>query len=504
MKKNVTLVSLVAALALAMAAPASAGLGFRNDHKFLPGSKDGNEPSLAIGPIGSRFVSWQGPGEVAASPNGVRYKNKGVMDPDSIGDVTNAIDASQTWFNGQICGGGTSLHTCIYRSTDAGRHWTQTSMLADSHPGASDRPWIDVYPKHKPHGRKTWSPNKSRVYLEYHTFTPDDLAYVTVSTDGGQTFSEPKNITNDPDALNSSSCNTVPSGVTVDQRNGNVYALWLSGNDVTSNSVTGCNYSQIGPFNKAWVSTSTDGGETWSAHLAWQGKFDTVTKVGDNANKLFGSISVDRAGQVHVIVAARQNDNPVALVASCQTGGCSEAPKPTNLYLVTSPDKGAHWTKPYKVSGEKGSFFFPWIAAGSKGRVDAVYYKSSTLKPNNDKNLWYIAFAQIRRAGAVVSGGKAVYSRHPRVAHVKLRSGPVHKGGICTFGIFCSAIPDANRNLADSIAIALDPKGGATAVWTNDYNKDATSYVEDACQTSGPSAYAKKGSIDHCYRAHRG
>lgn len=107
----------------------------------------------------------------------------------------------------------------------------------------------------------------------------------------------------DTNAISGSGCNTIPSGVTVDPRSGAVYALWLSGNDVFSNVATGCNYSQIGPFDKAWVSASTDG--------------------------------------------------------------------------------GAHWTAPFKVNAARGSYFFPWIAAGAGGVVDAIFYRTDSLRPND-------------------------------------------------------------------------------------------------------------------------
>src|SRR5438552_643326 len=208
-RKAFAFVAVAALVALAQApgpATASGTIGFTVGLKFLPLSDGGNEPSLAIGNDGTRFVSWQAPGEAAVSSDGIRWQNRGVIDNTTAGDVTNAIDASGAFFNGQICEDAFALHTCIYRSRDQALHWPQKSEPADSHPGASDRPWIDVYPKHS---ATPWNPDNTRVYLEYHTFSPDDLAYVTVSTDGGKTFSAPKDITNDPDALNSSSCNTI-------------------------------------------------------------------------------------------------------------------------------------------------------------------------------------------------------------------------------------------------------------------------------------------------------
>jgi hypothetical protein len=453
---------------------------------------------LAISTAGVRYASWQSPGEFAGSSDGVKWTNLGIPDDSAVGDVSNAVDAAGAIYNAQICGGPTILHTCIYRSTDGGHTWTTQSIIADAHPGASDRPWIDVYPRSVV---GAWDPDKTTVFLEYHTFSPDDLAYVTVSHDGGATFSPPHIVETGTNAVSGSGCNTIPSGVVVDQRDETVYAAWLSGNDVASNVTTGCNYSQIGPFDKAWVSTSTDAGETWTAHLAWQGAFNDSTKIGDNADKIFGTIGVDRRGQVHVVVPVRHGDDPVGFVTDCETNpDCSEAPRSTDLELVTSPDQGAAWTPPLTLTPSRGSNFFPWIAAGSAGRVDTLYYTSSTLRPNDPSSVWYIAFSQVTGAKATVSSGAASYSNPPHVRSLLIDPAPQHVGGICTFGIFCEAVPNANRSLADSIAIAIDPAGGANAVWSNDATS-AGNIVEFACQSSGASALAGAPKLSGCYQA---
>ena len=249
------------------------------------------------------------------------------------------------------------------------------------------------------------------------------------------------------------------------------------------------------------MSTSTDGGETWTAHLAWQGAFDPSTKTGDNADKIFGTLAIDTHGQVHVVVPARHGDDPVSFVEDCETNpDCSEAPQSTDLELVTSPDQGASWTAPFALTTAAGSNFCPWIAAGSAGRIDAVYYTSSTLRPNDPSSVWYIGFAQITGARASVGGGSASYIQTPSVRSRLLDASPQHVGGICSFGIFCTVVPNANRSLADSIAISIDPGGGANAVWTNDATA-AGNVIEFACQSSGPSAYAGEPSLSGCYRA---
>ncbi len=489
-----------------LATPAAAP-GF---HAFvnLPGSNNGSEPSLAISNDGIRYPSWQSPGEFAKSADGVNFTQSGITPiPDSgaAGDVTNALSYSGALYNGQICGLPTELHSCIYRSLNGGATWTAQNRLADNHPGASDRPWIDVYPK-KNTTPTASDPNKDRVYLEFHTFSPDDLVYVTTSTDGGATFGPPIPIeagTNS--AIPDSGCNTIPGGITVDQDTGTVYALWLSGNDVESNVVTGCNYSQIGPFNKAWVSVSTDGGTTWTPHLAWLGAFDPVTKIGDNADKIFSTITVDSAHQIHIALSVRHNDDPVGFVAQCQLnqGNCVETPQPTDFYLVTSPDSGAHWTLPFQVNKTTGSFFFPWLAAGSAGIVDASYYSSTTLQPNKPSSVWFAGFSQITNAVATYSGGaNAVYTSAPVATdEILLNPNSIHGngstgGGICTFGIFCSAVPGANRGLADVFEVHVDPAGGANVAWTKDLGGRV---IQFACQNSGASAFAGAPDLNGCY-----
>jgi uncharacterized repeat protein (TIGR01451 family) len=470
---------------------------------LMPGSSGGTEPSLAIANNGVRYVSWQSPGEFAGSADGVNFEALGTPDPDASGDVTNAVSYSGALYNGQICGGGTILHSCIYRSLDGGHTWTTRNILADNHPGASDRPWIDVYPKKNTTATAS-DPNSDIVYLEFHTFSPDDLVYVTVSHDGGATFSPPHVIESDTNA-DDSTCNTIPGGITVDQDTGTVYALWLSGNDVVSNLATGCNYSQIGPFNKAWVSVSTDQGSTWTSHLAWQGAFDSATKIGDNADKIFSTITVDSGHQVHIALSVRHNDDPVGFVTQCTVnqGNCQETPQPTDLYLVTSPDQGQHWTQPFQINKTAGSFFFPWLAAGSTGIVDGAYYSSSTLQPNKPTSVWYVGFSQITGAVATYAGGDhAAYTSTPvATSEILLDPNPIHGdgttgGGICTFGIFCSAVPGANRGLADVFEVHVDPAGGANVTWTKDLGGRRIYF---ACQNSGASAFAGAPALNGCY-----
>src|SRR5882762_4395481 len=115
----------------------------------MPNSTGGTEPSLAVSNDGIRYVSWQAPGKFAGSADGVNFGTLATPDAGAGGDVTNAVSYSGALYNGQICGGATELHSCIYRSVHGAKQCTAQNSLAGNHPGASDRPWIDVYPKKK-------------------------------------------------------------------------------------------------------------------------------------------------------------------------------------------------------------------------------------------------------------------------------------------------------------------------------------------------------------------
>src|SRR2546425_189136 len=159
-----------------MASPATPGF---HAAVQMPSSTGGTEPSLAISNDGIRYVSWQSPGKFAGSADGVTFNALATPDAGAAGDVTNAVSYSGALYNGQICGGATELHSCIYRSLDGGNTWTPQNILADNHPGASDRPWIDVYPKNNSTATAS-NPNKGVGFgldrRRYHVVIPPRLA----------------------------------------------------------------------------------------------------------------------------------------------------------------------------------------------------------------------------------------------------------------------------------------------------------------------------------------
>jgi hypothetical protein len=89
--------------------------------------------------------------------------------------------------------------------------------------------------------------------------------------------------------------------------------------------------------------------------------------------------------------------------------------------------------------------------------VDFIYLHTPDLAPSDAKlSPWSTKFAQ------TTDGTDPV----PKFAVTSASSGIMHVGGICTNGIFCSATM-GNRDLADSISIAIDRGGSAALSWTD-------------------------------------
>jgi hypothetical protein len=112
--------------------------------------------------------------------------------------------------------------------------------------------------------------------------------------------------------------------------------------------------------------------------------------------------------------------------------------------------------------------------AESRGRSLArpVHPSDAALSP------WKVTFAQ------TTSGT----SPTPKFNQTSASSNVMHVGGICTNGIFCT-LNGGNRDLADSISIAIDRGGSAALVWTDQGNVlHGPIHITYGCVTAQQSA----------------
>ena len=475
MRRPLVTIGLALALSVsffAMSALADIISGFTE--KVSPDSEtNATEPSVAIDRAdGTIYVAWQASGtHVARSDDGGRtFVQTPIMNPfgNDIGDVDVRVGGPTPCMTANTgCLPGTHrvyvtslerlpflLQTHLAYSDDRGANWTINNVAAFN-PSFIDRPWLAVYPS------KT-NASADHVYISYHDFTASQI-WVASSSDGGQTFVQTNVFANDPNAEVQSFCNTVPSGIEVDPQTGEVYVQWITA-DPAANTTQGCNITQIENFHQVWVAHSANNGVTWDAHPVFDGG------AGTNTDYIFATLAVDDSGVAGV------SGNVYSVFADNLNGASV-----FDIWFSHSSNRGSMWSLPVKVNSDKGTHFFPWIAAGSTGRVDFIWLNSPDYTPTDaEQSPWYVTFAQTTNGTAA----------SPKFNQTSASSSVMHVGGICTNGIFCS-ISGGNRDLADSISIAIDRGGSATLVWTDQGQVlHGPTWITSGCVTSQQTAIA--------------
>ena len=456
MRRSLSLVAVIAVLSLSilsMTALADIISGFTE--KVSPDVEtNATEPSVAVDRSdGTVYVAWQASGtHVARSDDGgrsfVQTPIGDVFGNDSgdvharVGGPTPCATATSTCLPGTHRVYVSSLEklplllqTHLAYSDDRGAHWT-VNEIAAVNPSLIDRPWLAVYPSKV-------SAAQDQVYISYHDFSASQIN-VAASNDGGSTFGPSVDVlgTNGI-AFANSFCNTVPSDIEVDPETGEVYVQWITA-DPVANTSQGCNLSQLQNFHQVWVAHSvpaTAGGLTvWDAHQVFDGGPTT------NTDEIFATLAVDDSGRAGV-------GGNVYSVFTDNLNGASIF----DIWFSHSSTKAVSWSAPVKVNSDKGTHYFPWIAAGSTGRVDFIWLNSPDYTPTDaEQSPWYVTFAQ------TTNGTDAA----PKFNQTSASSGIMHVGGICTNGIFCT-VNSGNRDLADSISIVIDRGGSAALVWTD-------------------------------------
>jgi hypothetical protein len=438
------------------------------------------EPSVAVDRSdGTIYVAWQASGtHVARSDDGGRSF---VQTPiaallgNDIGDVHIRVGGPTICASTSSCLPGTHrvyvtslerlpllLQTHLAYSDDRGAHWTINEVAA-ANPSLIDRPWLAVYPS------KT-SAQQDQLYVSYHDFTISQI-WVAASNDGGDTFGPSVDVlgTNGLAFVNSF-CNTVPSDIEVDPQTGEVYVQWITA-DPVANTTGGCNITQNENFHQVWVAHSLPAvgvgvaaTTMWDAHQVFDGPATT------NTDEIFATLAVDDSGRPNV------GGNVYSVFTDNLNG-----PNVFDIWFSHSSDKAATWSPVVKVNSDKGTHYFPWIAAGSTGRVDFIWLNSPDYTPTDaEQSPWYVTFAQTTNGTAA----------RPKFNQTAASSSVMHVGGICTNGIFCT-VNEGNRDLADSISIAIDRGGSATLAWTDQGRLlHGPTWITSGCLTAQQSAIA--------------
>ena len=343
------------------------------------GQTNATEPSVAVDRSdGTVYVAWQASGtHVARSDDGGRtFVETPIANlfGSDVGDVDVRVGGPTPSGTHRVYVSSLeelplALQTHVAYSDDRGATWT-INNLAAVNPSFIDRPWLAVFPS------KT-SANQDQVYISYHDFSASQIN-VAASNDGGQTFGPSVDVlAQNGMAQTQSFCNTIPSGIEVDPETGEVYVQWITA-DPVANTSQGCNISQIENFHQVWVAHSPPAigvsvatvTTVWDAHLVFDGNVRRTWQT--NTDRIFATLGVDDSG-VSGVPGNVYSVFPGNLVAA----GTND------IWFTHSSNKGQSWPPPVKVNHDTGTHYFPWIAAGSTGRVDFIWLTTPDLSPSD-------------------------------------------------------------------------------------------------------------------------
>jgi hypothetical protein len=175
-----------------------------------------------------------------------------------------------------------------------------------------------------------------------------------------------------------------------------------------------------------------------------------VRKTKGDSFDSFTAIDEDEAGNLYVVWNERIHRKHHARRGKTVT------------FLSVSKNHGKTWSRARKVNRKPRSTVFPWVVAGSKGRVSIVYYGTRARGPNPNRVVhkgrkvprWYVYAASSFNAA----------SKHPRFSEVKAVKKPIHAGNICTSGTGCAT---GTRDLLDFFQNDLDPCGRVVITYTD-------------------------------------
>ena len=320
----------------------------------------------------------------------------------------------------------------VSTSSNGGRSWRLNTTGAKI--PLDDREWLAA-------------DGRAKVCVSYHDVATSNID-VDCSLDAGATFGGHASAI---DAAHTYLVgNNQIGNLAIDPRVHVVYAVF---NGIANASEAVCSAVGTCGYHAVWIAVSGDGGRTFTDHPVYVARDASAA-----FNHQFVNVSIDRAGTVYAVFSDDRS-----------------------VYYSFSRTRGRTWSAPVRVNRPPSrTAIFPWATAGAPGRLDVVWYGSSSAPagltpaayPSSAR--WYVFFAQSRNADR----RKATF-RHARVT-------VIHRGGVCEEGVSCTG----NRDLYDDFGVAASPKTGrAVIVYSDDqYRNDPRNRHEPGCTPKGSNS----------------
>ena len=335
---------------ISMAVVAGSGnlIAAYNDQPYPGGPGIGVSFSLDQG------ISWN-PSQLTVPNNpfsGVPFLD--AFDPsvacDMAGNVFVAhISTDFNWATGPVSG------LFVHHSANGGLTWNPP-VTVDANPGAigspdpnyrfNDRCQIRI-------DRNPSSPFFNNIYIAWlkdrgwNMPMPNSDIYVSVSADGGATFSPATQINHITNALGNLPIPEVAA-------NGDLYVLW-----VDYNVITGGNGVML-------LDKSVDGGMTWGPDII----VNTIPLPPLNLN---GGTDAQAKGAA-ILRADPSNPNQLYITYAADPDGL--APDEGDIFFIKSTDGGNSWTPPLRINDDVSTNdqVLPWMEVKSNGLIDIVWY----------------------------------------------------------------------------------------------------------------------------------
>ncbi|HEY8301857.1 MAG TPA: hypothetical protein VIG48_08155 [Jatrophihabitans sp.] len=486
--------------------------------------RPGNEPDVKVSPHGKYFTSIPFGFSTASSflwrssDHGRSYHltagNIGTGKPDTCaggGDTDLYIDPGNALYFSDLQG-LTNISNSV--STDDGKTFRTTCSGAPNSP--VDRMWFAA----------TGSLRKGnlRLYQDYDqvgtaasSANPGGNQLVETVSSDGTTFVPVVNANpTDPQCAGTAvNCVTDNEGISgnqvVDPTTGNVFIAHTTTNGSSGGTVG----VQVSEGRIAFNGPTATG--TWHESRNLDAALcphtnatcvDSAKNPTEIAGENFASIARDSAGYLYVTFTAGPVDHRAG------SANLGQLTKAEQIYVVrsTSPatnrdPSAVRWTKPMRITGPSrgitgGTNTFPWITAGSRGRVAVAWYHTGTTAQHGScaktQHCPIYGASRLTHAEWSVQVAQTVNgtSRAPSWRRANVSEGPVKYGSICTNGIGCATGGD--RSLGDFLQVTQDRQGAMLVTYVDD-----TSANVQAGEATGPEVISRQIGGPSMYAGHR-
>ena len=466
----------------------SVPFGFSSTQSFVWASHDdGNSYQLTPGNIG--------PGKPTTCVGG--------GDTDLFVDPGNALYFSDLQ-------GLTNISNSM--STDGGAHWNTNCLGAPNTP--DDRMWFT--------GTGSAAGNNLVLYQDYDATNTSasggNQLVETVSTDGTHFLpvvnSNVSALTGDCAGAAIQDCVTDNEGISgnqvVDPSTGNVFIAHTSTEGSGNTPGVRVSEGKIKPGTPT-TATWTESPNLDAALCPDKTCVDSNGNAEETAGENFASIARDSAGYLYVAFTAGPIDH--ASSSDPNFGGYTA---PEQIYVVHSLQPATMadpsqvtWSAPQAITGSgasAGTNTFPWITAGSDGRVDVVWYHTAEVSEpgtcigSGSGTCTLYGAGSFTKAEWSVQMGQSLnaHASSPSYSTSNVSETYVKHGQICTNGLGCATGGD--RSLGDFLQVTTDSRGAAVVSYVFDTSGNSSA-GEDAGpeaisrQTSGPSLLASAGTV---------